>query len=341
MDVRPVGTGFRARQEDGGLESPPHPERDGADSRKGEFTMRMRTHLARMEAAAAAETDGSSGADLIAATPISGIGSANTDTVQEILEALDTLLKAVTDSASGADHIGMTAITETGAAATVQSVIEALITRLKAVTDSASGADLVGMTATAGVTGATVQAQIEWIAARLQAVTDSASGADLVAATAISGWAGATVQAILEAAKTYVDARPKIVVLKSLTAGNITSSITSATLGFGHGAGAITMAGIQLAETGADGTDALTLEMDLKIGGTSVFTTKPKLACTAADGASTFVAGTGITLGVIDTAHDDVVLGSLITCEAAIVRTTPETEMANCTFYVEITYPAP
>ena len=42
-----------------------------------------------------AETDGASGADLIAATPITGVGTAATDTVQEILEALYALIAAL------------------------------------------------------------------------------------------------------------------------------------------------------------------------------------------------------------------------------------------------------
>lgn len=149
----------------------------------------------------AAETDGSSGADQIGITPISGIGTANTDTVQEALEAFDAKLKAVTDAAAGADYIGMTAITETGEADTVQSVVEALVARLKADTDGASGADLVAMTPIADTGEAdTVQEVIEALVTRLKAVTDAASGADLIGATAIATLGAAvTVQAQLEA----------------------------------------------------------------------------------------------------------------------------------------------
>lgn len=120
----------------------------------------------------AAETDGAAGADKIGATPITGVGTANTDTVQEILEAFDAKLKAVTDAAAGADYVGMTAITETGAAATVQSVVEALVAALKAVADGASGADLIGATAIATLgAAATVQAQLEAIMAQIGDVT--------------------------------------------------------------------------------------------------------------------------------------------------------------------------
>lgn len=149
----------------------------------------------------AAETDGAAGADKIGITPVSGVGTANTDTVQEFIEALDAKLKAVTDAAAGADYIGMTAITETGAAATVQSVIEALIARLKAETDSAAGADLVGATPIAETGAAnSVQEILEGLVTRLKAVTDAASGADLIGATAIATLGAAvTVQAQLEA----------------------------------------------------------------------------------------------------------------------------------------------
>lgn len=148
-----------------------------------------------------AETDSASGADFIGTTPITGIGDANTDTVQEVLEAFDAKLKAATDSASGADYIGMTAIAEAGAGATVQAVVEGLVTRLKAVTDSASGADLIGATAVTQLgEAATVQAQIEALIALLTAETDSASGADLVAITPITAFGAAdTVQEALEA----------------------------------------------------------------------------------------------------------------------------------------------
>lgn len=149
----------------------------------------------------ASETDGSSGADQIGITPVSGVGTANTDTVQEFIEALDAKLKAVTDAAAGADYIGMTAITETGAAATVQSVVEALVARLKAETDSAAGADLVGATPIAETGSAnSVQEVLEGLVTRLKAVADGASGADLIGATVIATLgAAATVQAQLEA----------------------------------------------------------------------------------------------------------------------------------------------
>jgi hypothetical protein len=79
-----------------------------------------------------AETDSASGADLVAATPISGIGTANTDTVQEILEGLDALLKSTTNGAAGADYVGATAIAGLSGE-TVQALLESLKSGLDAV----------------------------------------------------------------------------------------------------------------------------------------------------------------------------------------------------------------
>ncbi len=149
----------------------------------------------------AAETDGTAGADKIGATPITGVGTANTDTVQEILEAFDAKLKATTDAAAGADYVGMTAIAEAGAATTVQGVVEGLVAALKAVTDGAAGADVIGATPITQTGAAnSVQEILEALVAALVAVTDGSSGADLIGATAIATLgAAATVQAQLEA----------------------------------------------------------------------------------------------------------------------------------------------
>ena len=127
-------------------------------------------HLAELAAVA----NGTSGADYIGLTTISGITGA---TIQSALEDLVTVVNAVTDGSSGADFVGMTAITETGANATVQSVIEALITRLKATTNSASGGDLIGATAQdATITSTTVQGQLEQIYTAIGVATGNVTG---------------------------------------------------------------------------------------------------------------------------------------------------------------------
>lgn len=173
---------------------------------------------------------------------------------------------------------------------------------------------------------------------RLIATADGLSGADYIGATAISGWAGATVQAILESAKAYVDARSKVQ-MAHLFAGDHTATIDSYVIGIASGAGIVTLAGFHCAEGGADGTDALTLEGDILINGTTVFSTKPKRTKAAADNLGTFVAGTGITVGVINAAARTVALGDIITFVGTLTRTTPEDEVADVTAICEITYP--
>lgn len=77
--------------------------------------------------------------------------------VRAALNAVAVILNAVTDGSSGADNLAMTPISAIGIQASVQSIIEALITRLQAVTAGASGAKFVGVETIAGLTGNDVQ----------------------------------------------------------------------------------------------------------------------------------------------------------------------------------------
>jgi len=67
-------------------------------------------------------TDGASGADSIAITPVDSFSSV---TIQSLIEEINAKLKAVTDGASGADYIGASAI-DGVTGATVQSQLESL-----------------------------------------------------------------------------------------------------------------------------------------------------------------------------------------------------------------------
>ena len=118
--------------------------------------------------------------------------------------------------------------------------------------------------------------------------------------------------------------------------GDLTASVSSTLSHVARSAGLITDAGFALGNTGADASDALTLELDITINGTSIFTTKPKLSKTAADAASTFAAGTGVTEGVIDAAKNILVAGDLIAYALTLVRTTPEDEMADAFVQYEV-----
>ncbi len=126
--------------------------------------------------------------------------------------------------------------------------------------------------------------------------------------------------------------------LQDVVRGDLTAAPATVDLGFAVAAGTISRAGFSLQNTGADGTDALGLEMDVLINGTSIFTTKPKLLATAADGADTFTAGTGVTVGVIDATKDDVVAGDNIRVAWTLTRTTPEDEMDSLCGQVDVAY---
>ncbi len=128
--------------------------------------------------------------------------------------------------------------------------------------------------------------------------------------------------------------------LQDFVRGDFTAAPSTRDIGFGIGAGVIVKAGFSLQETGADGSDPLDLEMDVKVGATSIFTTKPKLEDAAADGSDTFTAGTGITVGVIDTTKDDVAANDQISIEWTLARATPEDEMADLFAEVVVAYKA-
>lgn len=224
----------------------------------------------------------------------------------------------------------------------VEAALQQIIAERNATGDGVAGADYTGMTAIASIgSQATVQEVVEALTALLVATTYGASGANFLGAYAISGWAGADVQSILEAAKVYVDAQPKVIGYWFSQDGDLTASVAASPMGTGHAAGAVTKAVFTLGNTGADGTDDLALEGDVLINGVTVFSVKPALTKAAADGAWTESAGTGVTVGVIDTAADDVVQGDILTAAFTLTRTTPEDEMADLYLYVEITYPAP
>ena len=128
--------------------------------------------------------------------------------------------------------------------------------------------------------------------------------------------------------------------LQDFVRGDLEAAPSTRDIGFGIGAGVIVKAGFSLQNTGADGSDPLDLEMDVKVGATSIFTTKPKLEDAAADGSDTFTAGTGITVGVIDTTKDDVAANDRISIEWALTRATPEDEMADLFAEVVVAYKA-
>jgi hypothetical protein len=121
-------------------------------------------------------------------------------------------------------------------------------------------------------------------------------------------------------------------------AGDIAASVAATLADIAHGAGVITRAGLRLGNTGTDGTDDLIAELDVLIGGVSIFTTTPKLAKTAADGAHTFTAGAGVTVGVVNAAANIIADKSLITYSLTLTRTTPEDEIADALIVIDVAY---
>lgn len=111
---------------------------------------------------------------------------------------------------------------------------------------------------------------------------------------------------------------------------DITANVTDAICLVAPYNGRIATAGLYLNNTGTINTNPLELEADVKIGGTSIFTTLPKLTTVAADGASTLVAGVGITQAVIDDTINSFSIGDTITVTLDLTRTDiPTDEMAG------------
>lgn len=121
-------------------------------------------------------------------------------------------------------------------------------------------------------------------------------------------------------------------------AGDIAASVAATLADIARGAGVITRAGFKLGNTGTDGSNPLSAELDVLINGATIFSTKPVLAKTAADGAVTVTAGTGVTVGVINAAADDVVNKDLITYALTLTRTTPEDEIADAFIFIDVAY---
>jgi len=112
--------------------------------------------------------------------------------------------------------------------------------------------------------------------------------------------------------------------------GDITANISGEIVFLASHDGSVKRIGFALGETGVDVDDPLSLEMAVKINGVLVSATAPSLDQTALDGATTFVAGTGVTVGVL--AGDDsenFVVGDTISIDFTLTRTTPGTEMAD------------
>ena len=102
--------------------------------------------------------------------------------------------------------------------------------------------------------------------------------------------------------------------------------------------GAIMNAGLFLQSTGIDASNPLVCELDVEINDVSIFRTKPSLSNSATGAqASTFVAGYGAVVGVIDSEKALLNVGDVVTFDLALTRTaSPSQEMAGATVIMEI-----
>lgn len=96
-------------------------------------------------------------------------------------------------------------------------------------------------------------------------------------------------------------------------------------------AGRVQDAFLSVSGRGVDGSNALSLELDLQVGGTSVFGTKPKIEKGSADAyATTAISGEGVTEAVVDDDNNTFAIGQPILANLTLVRTaTPTTEIKS------------
>lgn len=122
------------------------------------------------------------------------------------------------------------------------------------------------------------------------------------------------------------------------TSGDVVATVTAKVIGIARGAGVIDKAGFRVGNTGTDASNPLSLEGDVLINGTTIFSTKPVIAKTAADGANSFASGTGVTVGVINAAANIVAANDIITAVLTLTRTaSPSDEMDTVDLFAFLT----
>jgi hypothetical protein len=120
--------------------------------------------------------------------------------------------------------------------------------------------------------------------------------------------------------------------LQATESGDLTSSSTGNFLWAAPTSGRVIDVGLRVGTTGTDGDDDLYVEGDINIGGTTCMDTLPKVDQAATDGDNTFVSGTGLTQGVMDTAANDFEAGDELTYDLDLERTaSPSDEIADIT----------
>lgn len=126
-----------------------------------------------------------------------------------------------------------------------------------------------------------------------------------------------------------------------LVSGELTASRSRAVMGAARTSGIVTDAWISVYGCGRDNSNNLSGEVDIKINGTSIFTTTPKIAGnngSASAQKTTKVTGdAGIVAGVINPSARSFSPGDVFTFDFTLTRTaSPTTEMSNLVVVAEL-----
>jgi len=122
--------------------------------------------------------------------------------------------------------------------------------------------------------------------------------------------------------------------------GEFTTDRRGYPLGASKFAGRVSDVWLSVGASGKDDGDDLSVELDVKINGTTCLTTKPVIAHVSGEASSqktTKESGdTGVTQAVVSASADDYAPGDLLTADVVITRSSPTTEIANVAVVVEL-----
>ncbi len=120
---------------------------------------------------------------------------------------------------------------------------------------------------------------------------------------------------------------------------DITASVADETLFVAEEAGTIEDVIVYADNTGTDASNALEIEADVDIGGSSCLTTLPKITKAAADRSNSKAGGAGVTGAAIDTAANTLTAGDRVSVDLNLTRTaSPTDEMAGVIVQVVVNY---
>jgi hypothetical protein len=133
-----------------------------------------------------------------------------------------------------------------------------------------------------------------------------------------------------------------MVPLMGVVSGEVTATKGGLPLGMARFAGEVVAVHLAVKSAGVDPTNPLSVEGDVFINNTSIFTTKPKIACVAGESAqqkTTYpeAGDTGITQAVLNKSATRFSAGDVLDWKYTIVRTaTPSAEIREPMVIVEL-----